>query len=208
MVMDRFPNHDKIRSYFREHVTKHGFGAEGMDWKDQESQFLRFEVIDRYIDYSGSPTILDVGCGAGDYLTFAHAKGCNPVYTGLDIVPEMIAHLLEVHPEASGIVGGLESISSQRYDYVIASGTFNAKLDASEVDWQAYLYESIIEMCRIAQKAVVFNLMSPHVDYTYDRLYYPRFDELTAFIVEHFGRDFIIDHDYALYEFTLMIRCT
>lgn len=199
------PNRDKVVAYFQNHVKEKGFGAEGMDWKNADTQKLRFEVINRYIDFTNKPSVLDVGCGAGAYYEYTKSAGHSIDYIGLDIVPEMVEHVKTRFPEVGTFLGSLFEYN-EKHDYVIASGTFNARLDSVDGDWKEYVFRSLSRMMELCNHSVVLNFMSPYVDYTYDRLYYPTFDDLCRFIIDNFGRDFIIDHDYPLYEFTIAIR--
>lgn len=199
------PNKEKIVDYYKNQVEEYGFGAKGMDWKNEETQDLRFEIINKYIDFSNKPSVLDVGCGGGGYLGYCKRKELDFAYKGIDIVPEMIDQVRNVYGNDKAQLTSLENISGS-FDYAIASGTYNAKLDSEIMDWETYVFESIEHMYRVSNKKVILNLMTPHVDYEYDRLYYPDLNKLTSFIVEKMTRNFIIDHTYNLYELTLVIH--
>lgn len=204
-MRSEIPNKGKVIAYFQKHVKEKGFGAEGMDWKDQHSQELRFAIINRYIDFNANPSILDVGCGAGAYYAFTGQAGHSFQYTGLDIVPEMIEQVQTAYPDANTFLGNLFEFNTP-HNVVIASGTYNARLDSSDTVWQDYVFRSLTKMYNLCTDSVILNFMSPYVDYRYDRLFYPSFDIICQFIIDNFGRDFIIDHDYPLYEFTIAIR--
>jgi SAM-dependent methyltransferase len=88
-------------AYYRDKLAEHGPGARGMDWKDETSQRLRFEVISRYIDFTRNPSILDVGCGAGAFLDFCRELGRKVNYLGIDVCPEMVAACRNRHGDAS-----------------------------------------------------------------------------------------------------------
>jgi hypothetical protein len=47
--------------------------------------------------------------------------------------------------------------------------------------------------------------MSTHVDWERDDLFHLPIDKLTAFLVKEASRDFIIRHDYKLYEYTAYV---
>jgi SAM-dependent methyltransferase len=193
--------------YYRSKLAEHGPGARGMDWKDQNSQQLRFEVIARHIDFSRAPSILDVGCGSGGFLEHCRECGHEIDYLGIDVCPEMVAVCRGLHGDQSArqaTAGDLEAWDEQ-YDYVIASGTFNAKLDAEEAEWQDYFHGSILAMFRVCRVAVIVNMMTSFVDYRYDRLYYATPQEIATLAVTKMSRRFVIDHNYPLYEMTAAI---
>ncbi len=203
--MKPIPNKKKIVDYYQKQVEEYGFGAKGMDWKNEETQDLRFEIINRYIDFFNTPSVLDVGCGGGGYLGYCKKKELDFIYKGIDIVPDMIDQVNSIYGYDKAQLTSIENVS-ENFDYVIASGTYNAKLDSKTNDWETYVFESIENMFKISNKKVILNLMTPHVDYEYDRLYYPDLSKLTSFIVEKMTRNFLIDHSYDLYELTLVIH--
>lgn len=198
-------NFEEIKSYYQKKLSEFGGSAQGMDWKNEDTQYLRFDIIARYIDFSQNPTILDVGCGNGEFLNYCKKKKLSCNYSGIDIVPEMVAITNERFGPGTAFEGELISLPTKSYDYVIASGTFNAKLTVDESTWEAYLYKNIKRMFELSNKATLFNCMTSFVDYRYDRLYYVSPDEIGNFAVKDLSRRFIIDHSYPLYEMTVAI---
>lgn len=197
---------DESINYYRDKLRQFGSSAEGMDWKNGDTQYLRFEIIARYIDFSGNLSLLDVGCGNGEFLSFVQKKNLSINYTGIDVVPEMVAMTNERFGKGTAITGELSVLNQDDlFDYVIASGTFNAKLSVSDDAWREYFYENILSMFNHSKRGIIFNCMTSFVDYTYDRLYYPTAKELSEFAVKNLSRKFIIDHSYPLYEQTVAI---
>ncbi len=195
---------EKTVQYYREKLAAHGPGAQGMDWKDQETQYLRFEVINRYIDFSKNPTVLDVGCGSGEFLTYCQNHKLSLRYQGIDVCPDMVAACRSRHGTASAREKTVDDLINQeeKFDYVIASGTFNAKMEIEEEQWREYFHNSMKIMFRLSRIAAVVNMMACYVEYRYDRLYYASPNEIAEFAVENLSRNFIIDHSYPLYEMT------
>lgn len=198
---------DESINYYRDKIKQFGSSAEGMDWKNSDTQYLRFEVISRYIDFSTRPSVLDVGCGNGEFNNYIRQSSKAIVYSGIDAVPEMVSLTNErFGADTASLQDLLSWDTEKRFDYVIASGTFNAKLSATDEEWQEYFYGNIKKMFSMANKAVIFNCMTSFVDYRYDRLYYPTVQELSDFAVKNLSRKFIIDHSYPLYEVTMVIQ--
>lgn len=197
----------EIKKYYQDKFNTFGATAEGMDWKDKESQYLRFEIISKYIDFENNPSILDVGCGSSEFLNFCLNKNYECKYLGLDIMREMVDASNDRFGPKTAVLGDIDSIQqTDRFDYIIASGTFNAKLDTDMSEWKIFFYENILKMFNKCNKGVVFNCMTEHVDWTYDRLFYPKLSDLTKFINEEMSRNFIVDHNYELFEMTIYIR--
>lgn len=194
------------RDYYRDKLAAHGPTARGMDWKDEASQGLRFEVIARHIDWSRSPSLLDVGCGAGEFLAYCEEQGYALDYHGLDVCDEMVAAANARFGREVASTGDLRGRADLgEFDYVIASGTFNVKQDASEEEWRAYLEDSLRAMFAACRVGIVFNAMTAFVDYRYDHLYYTTLAELGELAVSALSRRFVIDHSYPLWELTCAV---
>ncbi len=201
------PPLEPVEDYFRSKLLENGSTARGVDWKDEASQQLRFEVINRYIDFSLHPSILDVGCGTGEYLNYTQQLGHSIDYHGIDIVEEMVECTNARFGEGTASRMDISAIPNGRpYDYVIASGTFNAKLNCHSAPWRDYFFQSLSHMYQHCTRSVIFNCMSPRVDFRYRRLFYPDASDLVNFIVTSLSRDFIMDHSYPLYEMTVCVN--
>jgi SAM-dependent methyltransferase len=199
-------NLENIKNYFEDKLKEYGPTAEGMDWKNAESQHLRFDILSKYIDFSRPPSILDVGCGAGAFLNYCRSKKLPLTYTGIDIVPASVEYTISQYGAGSAILGTIADLpANQLFDYTIASGTFNAKLAASCDEWRSYFHSSIVDMYKKCRRGAIFNCMTEFVSWKYDRLYYPNLTELCSFITNEVSRSFIMDHSYPLFECTFFI---
>jgi hypothetical protein len=56
-----------------------------------------------------------------------------------------------------------------------------------------------------AEIGIAFNVMSKHVDWERDDLFYLPFDQLAAFLRSEISRNFIFRNDYGLYEYTTYV---
>jgi len=199
-------NFKEIKTYYKDKFKEFGSAAEGMDWKDEESQYLRFEIISKYIDFSTNPSILDVGCGSSEFLNFCLKNKHECLYKGLDITEEMVTASNNRFGDGTAVLGDLISFEpNDLFDYVIASGTFNAKLSLDIDNWKNFFYDNLLKMYQMSNKGIIFNCMTEHVDWTYERLYYPSISDLTRFITENLSRKLIVDHSYDLYEMTISV---
>ena len=197
---------ENIRGYYKDKIKAHGTGAEGMDWKNKDSQYLRFEMLAKYIDFKDSPSVLDVGCGSSEFLNFCQSNNLSCQYQGIDVVEEMVNESNTRFGAGTAILGDIGSLEEGlQFDYAIVSGTFNLKLEQTEEAWKDFFYGNLTKMFERSKKGIVFNCMTEHVDWTYDRLFYPSLSDLTSFIVKNLSRDFVIDHSYDLYEMTVYV---
>jgi SAM-dependent methyltransferase len=193
--------------YYTQRIRERGDGAEGMDWRDRSSQYLRFERLMLHLGFARGVSLLDVGCGSGELLAFCRQVGCEPEYLGIDVSPDMVAacNCRFGADSASGQSLAELARQAQRFDYVVASGTFNVCQQTPQGEWRRYFYDSVIEMFELARCAVAFNVMSSAVDFRYGHLYYADVGEMAELAGLCGTRRFLIDHSYPLFEMTVTL---
>lgn len=126
--MSASPPETDTSRWYAEKVRRYGYDHRGLGFRTRTSQEKRFEALLGLGDFHGR-TLLDVGCGFGDFLAFLHARGVRPRYTGIDLCEPMVQRCRERFPgEAFLVQDVLEHAPAGQYDYVVASGIFG--LDA------------------------------------------------------------------------------
>jgi SAM-dependent methyltransferase len=174
-----------------------------LDWESVEAQELRFDALIRSIDLSGK-SLLDVGCGLGDLHTFLTRRGIKVDYLGIDLLPEMISTARLRNPGVAfrdlDLFRNPDSIE-RTFDVVFCSGIFNLNLGNNH----AFLEEALEVFFRLANEAVVFNLLhkrSPDPDHHY---FYFTPDEVIP-KVWPYSDDIRILDDYLANDFTVAVR--
>ena len=83
----------KVERYYSDKINRYGVEPKGVDWKDVESQNLRFFQLMRIMeaDIEESKTLLDLGCGYGALLDFLKSQNLDCDYLGVDLSEEMIS---------------------------------------------------------------------------------------------------------------------
>jgi len=107
-------------------IEKHGECFKALNWGSLESQQLRFSILAQAGNLNGK-TILDVGCGMGDFYRWLSDNKINVNYTGIDITPKMVEIARKRFPQASIRVENILDLPCRhepRYDYVFCSGLF------------------------------------------------------------------------------------
>jgi ubiquinone/menaquinone biosynthesis C-methylase UbiE len=123
--MSSLPPEDTAR-WYEEKVRRFGFDHRGLGFRNKSSQDKRFEAMLEVGDLDGA-SILDMGCGFGDFLAFLDDRGIETRYTGVDICEPMIERCRERFDPTDGrfvVADALDYEPDQRYDYVVASGLF------------------------------------------------------------------------------------
>ncbi len=188
-----------IRRY-EERLEKYGVSAKAMGWRDKEQQYIRFVALAAIGDLNNC-SILDVGCGFGDFYDFLKQKGSNVQYTGYDISSKLVEIARQKHPEATFQVRDiLEEESNEKFDYVVSSGILNARLSDNE-GFVKRMLKRCFELCNMG---VAINMMTSYVDYQQEDLYYYSPESVFAF-AKTLTRRATLRHDYMPFEFTIYL---
>ena len=59
-----------IINYYDEKSKEHGAVSKGVDWNGKESQYLRFDVLSNIFKEKADFSLLDYGCGYGEFLNY------------------------------------------------------------------------------------------------------------------------------------------
>ncbi|MCX6291620.1 MAG: class I SAM-dependent methyltransferase [Bacteroidetes bacterium] len=197
----------KIDEYYTGKLREFGATPKGVDWNSDESQALRFEKLLSFIKPDVPAfSLLDYGCGFGSMFQHMTEKFASFNYTGFDISAAMIEEATKIFQRANAhwisvIVPG------SLFDYVIASGVFNVKLQHSEAEWIEYMHQVIHEMNAVSTKGFAFNVLSKYSDEDKrkDYLHYANPNYWFDFCKKNYSAKVALLHDYPLYEFTLQV---
>lgn len=197
-----------VAQYYASKLAAHGQTPQGVDWNGAESQRIRFEQLARIIDADADFVLNDVGCGYGALLEHLRPRFPGMRYVGCDIAPQMIdaaRSRFATEPHAQFVVGAAPPAPG---DYSIASGIFNVRLQRGDAEWRTHVESVIALLDRMSRRGFAFNCLTAYsdADRTRDYLYYADPCELFDLCKRCYARDVALLHDYALYEFTLLVR--
>ena len=145
----------KTIEFFTQLLATHTTGPEALNWGSKSSQELRFKILAE-IGIPPGASVLDVGCGLGDFFNWQRQMGLNLRYKGIDITPSMVEKAGIRFPEASFVVGNLINEHSEQHDYVIASGLFYLQ----HADPQKYLEQAVEKLFTKSRFGLAFNSLS------------------------------------------------
>ncbi|MGD0088587.1 MAG: class I SAM-dependent methyltransferase [Planctomycetota bacterium] len=176
---------------YRNLLLKHGAGPAVGQWS-QAGQIFRFEKLIQ-IDNLASKRILDLGCGIGDLYPFLQERFCEIDYSGIDLVPELIACASHKYPRAKFFCRDiLQAGLDEQYDYVLISGMFNNPIP----NCTAFLKEMIALAFKHCRKGLAFNFTSTHVNYSVPNHAYHDPAEVLAFCIANLTRKVFFYHHY------------
>lgn len=92
-------------------------------WGSKESQLSRYAAICKCLP-TRELSILDVGCGTGDLLEYIRDKNLPYIYTGFDLIPEMVEYAKRRHENETFFIGDVykQNVNDQSVDFIVASG--------------------------------------------------------------------------------------
>lgn len=200
---------EKIDQYYSSKIVENGSTSTGVDWNSQESHYLRFKQLTSLLPIRDkSFSLLDYGCGYGaliDYLVLNSIERFT--YFGYDISLEMIREAYLKFNDTSYLFGN-ELPKNTHFDYTIANGIFNVKLDTSNEDWLSYILKTLTEINELSEKGFSFNILTSYSDKEFmkDYLYYADPLFLFDYCKKHFSKYVSLIHDYPLYEFSIIVK--
>jgi len=200
--------HRRVAALYSANLAEHGAGSRSVGWPDADAHRLRFERLARVLEAEppdGPYTVCDWGCGLGALFGFLDARpGDLAAYRGYDLSPEMLAAArAQVRdPRAAFVLG---SAVGEDADYTIVSGTFNVRLEAPEAEWAEHVRATLRTLWARTRRGLAFNLLTSHVDWRDPHLFYADPAEWTGFCASELSRRVVLQHDYPLFEWTLLV---
>jgi SAM-dependent methyltransferase len=198
----------EVAAYYSSKLAMHGATPQGVDWNGPASHELRHRQFFRLLGDSWDASILDLGCGYGDFLRFLRAAGHRGTFIGYDIAPNMIAEAVRLHGEGADRRWAVGSDPAEAADFAIASGIFNIKGDVSTDTWTKHVRATIDILARAGRRGFAFNVLSLSSEPELRRpdLYYADPAEMFRYGLLRFGRAVALLQDYGLHEFTMVVR--
>jgi SAM-dependent methyltransferase len=203
----------KISKNFRDHYRKtflnYGATSQGVDWGDKEwaVEIRQSKMLEVIKDLAQQPlSLLDVGCGYGALAEIIKKRRLNVNYVGIDVVTEMVSEAKKRHPDYNFKSGDILEMDMGSYDYVVCNGILTQKISASTLEMNSFAQELIKKMFDLCRYGIAFNVMSTHVNFYKDNLYYRNPSELMAWCQSELTPHAKVDCAYNLwYEYTVYL---
>lgn len=196
----------RIQKRHEASIQRFGYTHQALFWVSKEVQEVRFQQLVKILgDTKQSFSMLDFGCGFGDFYDYLVFHDFLPDYLGLDVSPEMIRSAKALHPSLEFINGELADMPfiAQQFDYVFLSGALNEVVDSDG----SYAKAVIKELFNLSAKGMAFNLLNKKDDQIAQAVdlqsFYP--DEIVSFCQE-FARKVELIEDYLTSDFTILLR--
>ncbi len=193
--------------FFSNALSEYGIAPQAADWPDPDQQIKRFAELCRLLDISRPFEILDYGCGYGAMLDYLERASAPATYWGYDISAAMLKAARDTH---QGLENRFLSELPQGtiYDYVVASGIFNLKMEIPLKAWDEIVHKTIDKFDALSSRGFAFNMLSSYRELhrRRSRLYYG--DPLHFFDLcfRKYSPNVALVHDYNLWDFTIIVR--
>ena len=121
---------DESRRYWDGRARAPGTDLEKLAWSHERTQRMRFEAFLLEHEVDGR-SVLDLGCGLGDFYAHLRRRGLAVTYTGFDLSRQMVRLCRARYPEAAFEQGNiLEYEPAHRFDFTVAFGIHNIRVTA------------------------------------------------------------------------------
>lgn len=206
---ERNPSWYHLVQHYERRFSEHGSTPAGVDWPDSQDLEARFATqlgILSGIERGKKPELLDIGCGPGLLLDYIQATGSldRIHYHGIDLSNLMIDCARARWPNHQFAVRDIcaEPFADQSYDVAIMNGVLTERVDLSPAEMTDLAKAIILAAFKAVRVGIAFNVMTKHVDWEREDLFYWEFDNLAAFLKANVTRHVSFRADYGLYEFT------
>lgn len=197
--------HDATRRRYSERYGKLGVHIRTLGWGSEEQQKYRFaRTLEQDIDWDGK-TVLDIGCGFGDYYDFLCAQEVPfSRYVGWDINPDFVREAGQRHgndPRAMFEVRNVfeqQPPEGQTYDIGVMLGVLNFHWKEA-YDNVKYTHSALRTAFNIVRKALIVDFLSEHTTETYPRedfVFYHQPGDMLNFALS-LTPDVTLKHNYA-----------
>lgn len=198
-----------IENYYKSAFLRFGQTSRGVDWNPNghDERFEQFLPLLSSVNRSIS--VLDFGAGYGALVDFLVKKDIDFNYVGVEIVDASRESGKERFRQSQHIsfVRTLEEAKhcDIEFDFVVASGAFNVKLNVEQRTWQEYVFETLQDFEGVAKVGIGANFLSTNAqtEKRQEKLYYADPNQVEQFFSSKLNASVTLNHTYSPWEFTV-----
>lgn len=187
-----------ILGYYDRLIEKHGAGRLSVGMGPQERHDLRHQVLSEVGLRSGG-SVLDLGCGRGDFYSYLKRRGIECEYTGYDINPRMIEFARSKHPGANFELKDILGEEFPVFDFIV-SNAFSLRLAGQD---NYGCVEEYMRACYAhARHGVAIDFPSSYADYARPEAFHYSPERVFS-AAKRITKRVCLRHDYPLFEFCI-----
>lgn len=190
----------RAAAFHEELVAQRGEGWQAF-WGSQASQTVRYAVLMDQLPLHEAE-VLEVGCGFGDFLDHAAARGVRPRrYVGIDVSPRIIAAAKARHPQQEfAVLDVLRAEPPLAPDFLIASGIMAVAVE----DYAEYVLAVLRRFHALGRRGFGINFLSTCSERPDGVSQYVEPAWLLGLFQRHIDWRCRLIHDYRPNDFTLI----
>tara|TARA_Y100001973_G_scaffold104210_2_gene173481 strand:+ start:10052 stop:10654 length:603 start_codon:yes stop_codon:yes gene_type:complete len=190
-------------SFYKQKLVEFGpKDVRSLGWGSRCSQEKRFQTI-LEAGISSGESVLDIGCGFGDFAKYLQSKKIDAHYCGIDTNEDFVQIIKKNNPLLTVYNENIKSHLERNieYDWVVASGVFCF----DEKNWEDNVYEKVNHMLLLAKKGVIINFLSNFFLKKTQKGFRRCYPEEVLKILRRFSTPFLFRHDYLDNDFTVYL---
>ena len=194
---------EQLLSFYNFHLKKFGDRPEALRWTPQ-GQLKRYRMLADITPAAGltGSTVLDYGCGTGDFYRFLKRRNIDVKYTGVDINENFISLAKSKYPECTFKVMNADDDEFEGfYDYIFICGVFNLRVPGVADD----LRNALVTLFKHCNKGLALSALSSHTPVKDMELNYTSPEEMVKFALENLSPSIALRHDRIPNDFTLYV---
>jgi SAM-dependent methyltransferase len=191
----------KIIDRYNQRFAQHGNDIRTLASGTEVRRQIRFGVLAE-IGLTPGCSVLDLGCGFGDFFDYLACRGLECQYTGYDINPTLIGAARSKNPHGRFEVKDIQLDEFPVFDFVVSSSAFNLPVsDGDNYDFVADILARCFEHARLG---VAVDFLTSYVDFQSTEAFHYCPEKIFA-IAKKITKRVSLRHDYPLYEFCLYL---
>jgi tRNA G46 methylase TrmB len=190
-----------IRRY-QQRIAEHGATFASLNSGSEEKQAIR-QWVHASALRGERPSILEIGCGLGDFYKYLIERKRDCSYHGYDIVPEYVAECRRVYAQSKFEVRNifLDGIDGN-YDTVVMSQVLNNRYQKSD---NLQVMQRALELAfQHTRVSVSVDMLSTYVDFRNPDLFYYSPEDIFR-MAKAIAPRVLIRHDYRAFEFCVQL---
>ena len=189
-----------VKDFFNKLVEKHGYSPKSLAYSGEKSQKIKFNIVTE-VGIEDNCSVLDVGCGFGDYFNYLKQRGIKNIkYCGIDISNKIVDFAKEKNSLVNVIQGNVLDLSDdEKYDYVISLG-FNCVKTGH--NWET-LTQVLNKMWKLSKKGIAYNAVSTFSETSPRKIYFVSPAKVIDYIMNNLTYKVVLRHDYMQHDFTI-----
>jgi SAM-dependent methyltransferase len=180
----------ELLTFFDRQLRDYGDTPQAVRWTP-EGQLRRYEAFRGIIGALNGKTLLDFGCGKGDFYAFLRDQGDAGAYCGVEVNAGLAALARRKYPEAEFVTLDVEEVAwERRFDVVVACGVFNLRIGGIA----ASLRETAKILYGLCRESLHLNVLSARAPRHDVELYYVEPVDLLRFALEELSPNVTLRH--------------